>query len=117
MLFMLTDMARRREMSILKRLAVVAVLATAMMAPGGAQAGNGRIAAGVDSGFAADAVVGAPINVGFWGPSPPYYPYYHFGHYGVPVWGPGPFWGPYEYDCHDQVVWTGRHRRHVRVCD
>ncbi len=84
-------------MSIVKRLgtvAVAAVLAIALMAPTGAQARNGRIAAGVVD-----------------------YPYYHYGYYGVPVWGPGPFWGPYEYGCYRQAVWTGRHWRRVRVCD
>ncbi len=99
-------------MSIVKRLgtvAVAAVLAIALMAPTGAQARNGRIAAG--------AVIGAAVSGGYWGPSPPYYPYYHYGYYGVPVWGPGPFWGPYEYGCYRQAVWTGRHWRRVRVCD
>ena len=100
-------------MSIVKRLgtvAVAAVLAIALMAPTGAQARNGRIAAG---GFAA----GAAVSGGYWGPSPPYYPYYHYGYYGVPVWGPGPFWGPYEHGCYRQAVWTGRHWRRVPVCD
>lgn len=97
-------------MRIVKRLgaaAVTAALAIALMAPTGAQAGNGRIAAGGD---AAD-------GWGSWGPSPPYYPYYHFGYYGVPVWGSGPVWGPYESGCYHQAVWTGRHSRRVRVCD
>jgi hypothetical protein len=91
-------------MSIVKRLGTVvvaAVLATALMAPTGAQARNGRI------------VVGGV----YWGPSPPYYPYYHYGYYGVPVGGPGPFWRSYEYGCYRQAVWTGRHWRRVRVCD
>jgi hypothetical protein len=99
-------------MSIVKRSGIVAVaaaLALAWMAPTGAQAGNGRIAADAADGVAASAV--------FWGPSPPYYPHYHYGYYGVPVWGPGPFWGPHEYDCHPQSVWTGGHWRRVRVCD
>jgi hypothetical protein len=101
--------ARRSDMSIVKRLgtvAVAAVLAIALMAPTGAQARNGRIAAG-----------GEAVGGVFWGPSPPYYPYYHFGYYGVPVWGPGPFWGPYEYGCYRQAVSTDRHGRRVRVCD
>jgi hypothetical protein len=96
-------------MSIVKRLgtvAVAAVLAIALMAPTGAQARNGRIAAG-----------GEAVGGIFWGPSPPYYPYYHFGYYGVPVWGPGPFWGPYEYGCYRQAVSADRHGRRVRVCD
>lgn len=99
-------------MSIVKRLGAVAVaagLAIALMAPTGAQARNGRIAAG--------GVVGEAVGGVFWGPSPPYYPYYHFGYYGVPVWGPGPFWGPYEYGCYRQAVSTDRHGRRVRVCD
>jgi hypothetical protein len=96
-------------MSIVKRLGTVAVaagLAIALMAPTGAQARNGRIAAG-----------GEAVGGVFWGPSPPYYPYYHFGYYGVPVWGPGPFWGPYEYGCYRQAVSINRHGRRVRVCD
>jgi hypothetical protein len=99
-------------MSILKRLgpvAVATVLAIALMAPTGAEARNGRIAAG--------AVVDAPVGWGDWGPSPPYYPYYHYGYYGVPVGGPGPLWGPYEASCYRQPVSTGRHWRRVRVCD
>jgi hypothetical protein len=103
-------------MSIVKRMgtvAVGAVLAIALMAPTGARARNVRIADGV----AADAVVGAADNGAFWGPSPPYYPHYHYGYYGVPVWGSGPFWGPYESGCYRQAVWTGRHWRRVRVCD
>jgi hypothetical protein len=107
-------------MSIVKRLgtvAVAAVLAIVLMAPTGAQARNGRIAADVVGGVEAGAVVGAAVNGGFWGPSPPYYPYYHYGHYGVPIWGSGPFWGPYEYGCYRQAVWTGRHWHRVRVCD
>jgi hypothetical protein len=102
------DVARSGEMSIVKQLGTVAVaagLAIALMAPTGAQARDGRM------------VVGAAVSGGFWGPSPPYYPYYHFGYYGVPVGGPGPFWGPYEYGCDRQAVWTGRHWRRVRVCD
>ena len=97
-------------MSIVKRrgtVAVAAVLAIALMAPTGAQARNGRIAAGG----------GAAVSGVFWGPSPPYYPYYHYGYYGVPVWGPGPFRGPYEYGCYRQAVSTDRHWRRVRVCD
>jgi hypothetical protein len=103
-------------MSIVKRLGTVALataLAIALMAPTGAQARDGRVADGVVEGFADVAAVSG----GFWGPSPPYYPYYHYGHYGVPVWGSGPFWEPYEYSCYRQTVWTGRHRRHVHVCD
>ena len=99
-------------MSIVKRLgtvAVAAVLAIALMAPTGAQARNGRIAA--------VGVVDEAVSGGFWGPSPPYYPYYHYGYYGVPVWGTGPFWGPYEYGCYRRAVWTNRHWRRVRVCD
>jgi hypothetical protein len=100
-------------MSILKRLgpgALAAVLAVALTAPTGAQAQDGRIAAGVT------------VGAFHWGPSPPFYPYYHFGKYGVPVgwpspWGPGPFWGPYEYGCHREAVRTGHHWRHVHVCD
>jgi hypothetical protein len=98
-------------MSIVKRLGAVAVtaaLAIALMAPAGAQARNGRIAAGVG---------GAAVSWGSWGPSPPYYPYYHYGYYGVPVWGSGPVWGSYEYGCYRQAVWTGRHWRPARVCD
>jgi hypothetical protein len=98
-------------MRIVKRLGAVAVaaaLAIALMAPTGAQARNGRIAAG--GGDAGD-------GWGSWGPSPPYYPYYHFGYYGVPVWGSVPFWGPYESGCYRQAVSTGRHWRRVRVCD
>jgi hypothetical protein len=75
-------------MSIVKRpgaVAVAAVLAIALMAPTGAQARNGRIAAGGAVGEAVGGVV--------WGPSPPYYPYYHFGYYGVPVWGGRPVLG------------------------
>src|SRR6202171_6264509 len=101
--------ARRSEMRIVKRpgtVAVAAVLAIALMAPTGAQARNGRIG-----------VVDEAVSGVFWGPSPPYYPYYHFGYYGVPVWGPGPFRGPYEYGCYRQAVWTGRDWRRVCVCD
>jgi hypothetical protein len=101
-------------MSVLKRLnvvAVAAVLAIAMIAPAVAQAQDERIAAGVT------------VGAFHWGPSPPYYPYYHYGYYGVPVGWPGPFWGPdpvfgpYEYGCHRETVWNGRHRHPVRVCD
>jgi hypothetical protein len=114
------DVARRSEMSIVKRLgtaASAAVLATALMAPTGAQARKDRIADGVVGGVVDDAVVGAPDGGSFWGPSPPYYPHYHYGHYGVPVWGSGPFWEPYDYGCYRQTVWTGRHWRRVHVCD
>jgi hypothetical protein len=102
-------------MSIVRRLGTVAVavaLAIAWMAPSGAQARSGRIAAGA---FA--------VGGFHWGPSPPYYPYYHYGYYGVPVgwpgpfWGPAPFWGPYEDGCYRETVRRGRHWRHVRVCD
>ena len=99
-------------MSLVKRLgmvAVAAVLAIALMAPTGAQARNGRIAAG--------AVVEEAVGGFSWGPSPPYYPYYHFGNYGVPVGWHGLFWVPHDYGCHREEVWTGRHWRRVRVCD
>jgi hypothetical protein len=99
-------------MGIVKRLGAVGVaagLAIALMAPTGALARNGRIAA--------DAVEGETIGGISWGPSPPYYPYYHFGTYGVPVGWPGPFSEPYGYGCYRQAVWTGRHWRRVRVCD
>ncbi len=99
-------------MSLVKRLGVVAVaagLGIAMLAPTGAEARHGRIAEG--------AVVADEVGGFSWGPSPPYYPYYHFGSYGVPVGWPGPFWAPYEYGCHRQEVWTGRHWHRVRVCD
>jgi len=95
--------------------AVAAALAAALLAPTGAEAGNGRVAAG----FVDGAAVG-----GYDGPAPPYYPYYHYGYYGYPVqsWGPGPYWaagpswdaGP-VYGCSHRAVWTGRHWRHV--CD
>jgi len=99
-------------MSILKRLgtvAVAAVLAMVLMAPSGAQARNGRIAE--------DAVVDEAVGGISWGPSPPYYPYYHFGSYGVPVGWHVPFAGPGVYGCHREDVWTGRRWRRVRVCD
>jgi len=100
-------------MSLVKRLGAVAVaagLAIALMAPSGAQAGHGRMAEGV--------VVGEAVGGFSWGPSPPYYPYYHFGQYGVPVGWHGPFWAPHDYGgCHREEVWTGRHWRRVRVCD
>jgi len=89
--------------------AVAAVLAIALMAPTGAEARNGRIAAG--------AVVEEAVGWGNWGPSPPYYPYYHYGYYGIPVGSPGPIFGAYEYGCHPETVRTGRHWRRVRVCD
>src|SRR5262249_4772482 len=101
-------------MSIVNRLgsvAVAAVLAIGLTAPTGAQAQDGRIAAGVT------------VGAFRWGPSPPFYPYYHFGEYGVPVGWSGPFWGPgpvpeaYEYGCHIESVRTGHHWRRVRVCD
>jgi hypothetical protein len=106
-------------MTIVERLggvAVAAVLAIALVAPT-AQARNGRTAAGVGGEFADGAVIGAAVSGGFWGPSPPYYPHYHYGYYGVPVWGSGPVWGPYEYGCYRQTVRTGRHWRRVPVCD
>ena len=99
-------------MSIVKRLGTVAVaagLAMALMAPSGAQARNGRVAE--------EAVVGEQVGGFSWGPSPPYYPYYHFGSYGVPVGWHVPFAGPGVYGCHREDVWTGRRWRHVRVCD
>jgi hypothetical protein len=99
-------------MSLVKRLGTVAVavvLAMVLMAPSGAQARNGRIVEG--------AVVGEEVGGFSWGPSPPYYPYYHFGSYGVPIGWHGPLLAPYEYDCHRETVWTGRHWRRVRVCD
>jgi hypothetical protein len=101
-------------MSIVNRLGpvtVAALLAVGLTAPTGAQAQDGRIAAGV------------AVGAFRWGPSPPFYPYYHFGDYGVPVgwsgpfWGPGPAFGPYEYGCHLESVRTGHHWRRVRVCD
>jgi hypothetical protein len=95
-------------MSIVKRLgtvAVAAVLAVVLMAPTGAQAWNGRIADG------------EAVGAFSWGPSPPYYPYYHFGSYGVPVGWHVPFAGPGVYGCHREEVWTGHHWRRVRVCD
>jgi hypothetical protein len=99
-------------MSLVKGLGMVAaaaVLATALMAPTGAQARKDRIAEG--------AVVGEEVGGFSWGPSPPYYPYYHFGSYGVPIGWPGPVWAPYESSCHRETVWAGRHWRRVRVCD
>ena len=99
-------------MSLVKRLGTVAVavvLAMVLMAPTGAQARNGRIVEG--------AVVGEEVGGFSWGPSPPYYPYYHFGSYGVPIGWHGPLLAPYEYGCHRETVWTGRHWRRVRVCD
>jgi hypothetical protein len=107
-------------MSFVRRVgsvAAAAVLAIVLTASTAAQARNGRIAAGVDDGFADGAVVGVAVGGFHWGPSPPYYPYYHYGYYGVPVGWPGPFWGPYEYGCDRQAAWTGRHRRHGSVCD
>ena len=95
-------------MSIVNRrstVAIAAVLAIGLMTPIGAQAQDGRIAAGVT------------VGAFHWGPSPPFYPYYHYGYYGVPVGWPGPFWGPYEYGCHREAVRTGHHWRHLRVCD
>jgi len=89
--------------------AAVAALAIAVMASSGAQARNGRIVA--------DAVVEEAVGGFSWGPSPPYYPYYHFGSYGVPVGWHGPIVAPYDYGCHRETVWTGRHWRRVRVCD
>ena len=94
-------------MAIVKRLGTVAAtaaLAIVLVAPTGAWAGTGVV-----DGYA----TGGAIS---WGPSPPYYPHYHFGHYGIPVWGAGPFWEP-ENGCYRQTVWTGRHWRHARVCD
>jgi hypothetical protein len=120
MLRILADAARRREMGIVKRLgtvAVAAVLAFMLMVPSGAQARNGRVAAGVDGGPADAAVVGVAVGGVHWGPSPPYYPYYHFGYYGVPVGWPGPFWEPYDGGCYRHAVSTGHHRRYVEVCD
>jgi hypothetical protein len=90
-------------------IAVAAVLAIALMAPSGAQARNGRIVAG--------AVVEEAVGGFSWGPSPPYYPYYHFGTYGVPVGWHGSVLAPYESSCHRETVWTGRHWRRVQVCD
>jgi hypothetical protein len=101
-------------MSIVNRMgtvAVAAVLAIGFTAPTGARAQDGRIAAGVT------------VGAFHWGPSPPFYPYYHFGYYGVPVgwsgpiWSPAPVPAPYAYGCHLESVRTGHHWRHVRVCD
>jgi len=89
--------------------AVAAVLALALMVPGGAEARNGWIAEG--------AIVGEPAGGFSWGPSPPYYPYYHFGQYGIPVGWSAAFRERPAYGCHREEVWTGRHWRHVRVCD
>jgi hypothetical protein len=108
MLRFLADLSQGEvKMNVVKRLGTVAVaagLAMALMAPSCAQARNGRT-----PGFAVDAVQ--------WGPAPPFYPYYHFGYYGVPVWDVGPLWEPYDDGCYRQAAWTSRHRRHARVCD
>jgi len=99
-------------MSIVKQLgqvAVAAVLAIGLMGPGSAEARSARIAE--------DVVAGGPDSGMIWGPSPPLYPYYHFGQYGVPVGWHVPFAGPGVYGCHHEEVWTGRRWRRVRVCD
>jgi len=99
-------------MSLVKRVgtgAAAAVVAIALLAPTGAKARHDRIAEG--------AVVGEEVGGFSWGPSPPYYPYYHFGAYGVPVGWHVPFAGPGVYGCHREDVWTGRRWRRVRVCD
>jgi hypothetical protein len=103
-------------MSIVKGLTTVAVaaLAIASMTPSGARAQDGRIA---------PRIAAAPVGGMVWGPSPPLYPYYHYGYYGVPVgwsvpaWGPEPFWGPEEYGCDPQAVRPGRHGRRTRGCE
>lgn len=109
-------------MSVVKRIgsvAIVAVIAMALMVPTGAEARNGRIAAGIFGGLAAGALFGAAVGGGYWGPYPYYaYPapvyYYPPG----PYWGPGPFWGAYGYygDCYRRAVWHRRHVHYVRVC-
>ena len=100
-------------MSILKGLGSVAVaaLAIALMTPSAAQAQDGWMAPRL--------VV--PDNGIVWGPSPPLYPYYHYGYYGVPVgwsvpaWGPEPSWGLHAYGC--EAARPGRHGRRAHVCD
>jgi hypothetical protein len=99
-------------MSIVKQLgqvAVAAVLAIGLMGPGSAEARSARIAE--------DVVAVEPAGGIIFGPSPPLYPYYHFGQYGVPVGWHVPFAGPGVYGCHHEEVWTGRRWRRVRVCD
>ena len=99
-------------MTLVKRTGTVAaavVLAIVVMAQTGVEARNGRIAE--------DVVVGESSGGTIWGPSPPLYPYYHFGQYGVPVGWHGALRELREPGCHREEVWTGRHWRRVRVCD
>ncbi|MGJ5141731.1 hypothetical protein ACQR1V_27365 [Bradyrhizobium oligotrophicum] len=98
--------------------ATAAVLTLALLAPTGADARNGRVAAGIVGGLAAGALFGAALSGGYWGP----YPYYGYPgpvYYDplAPYWGSGPFWGPYGYgDCHVRAVRHRRHVHYVRVC-
>jgi len=99
-------------MRIVKQLgpvAVAAILAIGLMGPGGAEARNGR--------FAEEVVVGESSGGIIFGPSPPLYPYYHFGQYGIPVGWHGLVRELREPGCHREEIWTGRHWRRVRVCD
>ncbi|MGJ5119171.1 hypothetical protein [Bradyrhizobium oligotrophicum] len=108
-------------MSFEKKIGTVAtgaVLTLALLAPTGADARNGRVAAGIVGGLAAGALFGAALSGGYWGP----YPYYGYPgpvYYDppAPYWGPGPFWGPYGYgDCHVRAVRHRWHVHYVRVC-
>jgi len=92
-----------------------------LLAPSGAEARNGRVAAGVIGGLAAGAIIGSALGGGYYGWGP--YPYY--GYYGPGPFYPAPVFGaPYPYygygGCYLQrrVYWDGwRWRRgRVRVC-
>ena len=100
----------------LSTLAAVAVIAAAALMPTGAEARNGRIAAGVIGGFAAGILAGAAVGGPYWGPYPYPYPYYP-----APVYyPPGPYYAPYGPiyygPCVRRTVWDGRRWRRVRVC-
>jgi hypothetical protein len=109
-------------MSVVRRIAaaaIAAVMAVTLLAPTGAEARNGRIAAGIVGGLAAGALFGAAIGGGYWGPHPYYgYPGPVYYYPPEPYWGPGPFWGPDGYygGCQVRSVWHRRHVHYVRVC-
>ena len=109
-------------MTFVKRIAAVvsaAVISLTLLAPTGAEARNGRVAAGIVGGLAAGALFGAAISGGFGGPYPYYgYPAPVYYYPPEPYWGPGPFWGSYGYSggCQVRAVWHRRHVHYVRVC-
>jgi hypothetical protein len=101
----------------LVKIAATAALAGALVVPTGADARNGRVAAGIIGGFAAGALIGAATG-GYWGPGP-----YYYGYPGpVYYYPPAPYYAPYGYyrgyyGCYRRSVWNGRRWRRIVVCN